>query len=322
MLNLERKVGRVTRGVRLALSAAALARKHGRPSVVLSFGGGLGDQLLLSCVARELKRRGERCIWLASRHAELFWENSDVAHVIPEMTEVVHWLLKKARGSAQDLSYARHIPEERRDIPPAQHVIASLCEQAGVHGSIQIRPHLVLTDHEVEEGRRVLRQVSIQSTGGAAKYFMWTKEWFPERFQQVVDELAGEANFVQMGHSADPRLEGVLDLRGKTSVRETAAVLAASDLFVGLVGFLMHLARSVDTPSVIIYGGRELPSQSGYSCNTNLTGQAECAPCWRYDDCPGQRSCMDQITVDMVCRAIRMSLDCGSRSMAEDILTV
>jgi len=83
-----------------------------------------------------------------------------------------------------------------------------------------------------------------------------------------------------------------------------------SVLFVGLVGFLIHLACAVDYRATIIYGGRELPSQSGYPCSENLTGQTSCSPCWRYDDCPGQRACMDQIISEYVIQTVQR---CGSR---------
>jgi hypothetical protein len=39
-------------------------------------------------------------------------------------------------------------------------------------------------------------------------------------------------------------------------------MMVNSVLFVGLVGFLMHLARAVDCRATFICGGRELPSLS------------------------------------------------------------
>jgi len=198
-----------------------------------------------------------------------------------------------------------HIPEERRDTPPSKHVLAIMCEQAGISGSVDLRPYLYLTDSEMQKGRLLEKQIAIQSTGQSSKYFMWTKEWYPERFQEVVDALKNRFNFVQVGGKDDPKLEGTHDLRGQMSLRGTAAVLANSVLFVGLVGSLMHLARAVDCRATIVYGGRELPSQSGYPCNENLTGQTSCSPCWRYDDCPGQRACMEQITSKHVIEAVQ-----------------
>jgi ADP-heptose:LPS heptosyltransferase len=116
----------------------------------------------------------------------------------------------------------------------------------------------------------VARQVVIQSSGLIARYPIRNKNWYAEGYQGVVSALRDRYDFVQVGSAGDPLLDGALDLRGKTSLRETAAVLAGSLAFVGQVGFLMHLARAVDCRSVIVYGGRETPAQSGTPCNENL----------------------------------------------------
>ena len=58
----------------------------------------------------------------------------------------------------------------------------------------------------------------------------------------------------------------------------------------------MHMARAVDCPSVIVYGGRLRPDQIGYICNENLYNAVECSPCWLDTRCdfgrvlPGHRS--------------------------------
>jgi ADP-heptose:LPS heptosyltransferase len=134
---------------------------------------------------------------------------------------------------------------------------------------------------------------------------MRNKEWVPGRFQAVVNALRGEFNFVQIGATTDPVLEGALDLRGRTSLRETAAVLSASLAFVGLASAPMHIARSVNCRAVIVYGGRELPLQSGYSCNENIVNQPPCAPCWQRNLCAHDHTCMTSIAVGNVVEAIR-----------------
>ena len=108
---------------------------------------------------------------------------------------------------------------------------------------------------------------------------------------------------IQLGSHGDPKLEGAMDLRGKTTLRQSAAILANSFVFVGLAGFLMHLARAVDCRSVIIYGGREKPSQTGYVANKNLYSQVRCAPCWLRNPCDFDRKCMDMITSQQVIAA-------------------
>jgi ADP-heptose:LPS heptosyltransferase len=80
----------------------------------------------------------------------------------------------------------------------------------------------------------------------------------------------------------------------------------------------MHLARAVETRAVIIYGGRELPSQSGYVANLNLASDVPCAPCWRYDDCAGNKVCMDMITPAAVINAVEEVLNSPREELAVD----
>ena len=152
---------------------------------------------------------------------------------------------------------------------------------------------------------------AMTSTGGsgqAARLPMLNKEWGAASFQQIVDALGHEVHFVQVGAPADPTLRGAVDARGRPR-RETAAILAASSCFVGLVGFLMHLARAVDTRAVIVYGGREAPWQTGYAGNENLTTGVPCSPCWLWNRCAYDRECLTAIAPEVVAAAVRAQLE-------------
>src|SRR5262249_13879367 len=97
------------------------------------------------------------------------------------------------------------------------------------------------------------------------------------------------------------------DLRGKTSLRQLASVLSHCRMLVGLVGMPMHMARAVDCPSVIVYGGRERPDQTGYICNENIYRDIPCSPCWLDRRCDFGRVCLDSIAVrDVIEAAERM----------------
>ena len=75
-------------------------------------------------------------------------------------------------------------------------------------------------------------------------------------------------------------------------------------MFLGLVGFVMHLARAVECPSVIVYGGREPPELTGYACNTNLDSRPPCSPCWYYSHCEFDRRCLTAIAPAAVVNAV------------------
>jgi len=138
---------------------------------------------------------------------------------------------------------------------------------------------------------------------------MANKQWSTEGFQAVVNFCQARGfKCLQIGSATDPVLSGTIDLRGKTNLRETASVLAQSRLFIGLVGFLMHLACAVECPSVIVYGGRETPNLTGYSCNINIIQQPSCSPCWQRNRCDYAHKCMTSITAEQVTASIEKIL--------------
>jgi len=138
---------------------------------------------------------------------------------------------------------------------------------------------------------------------------MRNKEWSSARSNELVRTLQRDGiRVVQLGTAADVPLDGVVDLRGRTSLREAAAILAASDVFVGLAGALMHMARAVKCPSVIIYGGREDPRISGYQEFCNLVSRPACSPCWKRNSCEYDRQCLEDISVEKVVDAVGETL--------------
>ncbi len=227
----------------------------------------------------------------------------------------MNWWIATFQLNVRNVVYASY--EGDRDAPPPVHIVTEMCRRMGLAGEIEKRPILWLTKREKARAGSCHGAIIVQSSGLAAIYPKRTKEWFPERFQEVVNVLRKKHTVVQIGSKNDFPLNGVVDLRGKTSIRESAAILQQSKLFVGLAGFLMHLARGVDCPSVIVYGGEELPEQTGYTCNVNLTNHPQCSPCWRYE-CPYNMECMANITPTVVLQAVDRLLSLGRRPLAID----
>ncbi len=102
------------------------------------------------------------------------------------------------------------------------------------------------------------------------KYDVTIKWWDSKRYQQVLDFYRGKIQFVQVGASDHyhPLLNGVIDLREKTNLRQLIRLVHHAQGVVCPVTSLMHLAAAVETkpgtpksrPCVVIAGGRE-PSQ-------------------------------------------------------------
>jgi hypothetical protein len=267
------------------------------------FGGhGLGDEVMVSTVLHELRQRGGQGLGVMTTVPELFANSPDVDAVKPIRHD--HTAFFERVGIRADPLYYIHrqLPPDI-DVPPPRHLLAEMCRLAGITGEVALRPYVFLTEREKGAARRTRPFVVLQSSRRSASLRIGNKEWIPERIQAVADALAAHHEILQVGLQADPAIAGAVDLRGRLTLRETAAVLYHAQVFVGLVGFLMHLARSVDCPAVIIYGGREHPGQSGYSANENLFTPLPCSPCWRWNSCDYDHLCMTSITVEAVLAA-------------------
>jgi ADP-heptose:LPS heptosyltransferase len=292
---------------RNVLSRAVAGMQHawmGRPEQVLYFGCGLGDDVLCTSLAHELKKRGAKRIVVFSRFPGLFENSPDVAAVYPygypTLGRFRQW------GYPQTIPrYGYYDPATDRDVTAPAHFIETMCRYVRLTGPIDLRTYLYLRPEEKQKGRLFPAQGVIHSAGLAA---MRNKQWAPERYQAVADDLRDELRWVQLGMPEDPPIAGALDLRGKTTPRESAAIVANSKVLLGEAGFLMHLARAVDTRAVIVYGGREDAKISGYGANENIIGRTVCSPCWQRTRCDFEHECMRMIEPAEVASAVRRQL--------------
>lgn len=183
----------------------------------------------------------------------------------------------------------------------------------------------------------------ILAAGG--KFDFTIKWWSPSRYQAVVDHFRGRITFVQVGESGHfhPPLRGVLDWRGRTSLRDLVLLVHHAAGVVCPVTALMHLAAAVpvttaapsNRPCVVIAGGREPVTWEAYPGHQfiHTIGALPCClggGCWRSrtlplgdgdeKDAPGQccidvvdalPRCMDLISAAEVIRRIELYLAGG-----------
>jgi hypothetical protein len=262
----------------------------------LSYHGGIGDHLLLSTIARELKLRGSRYVFIISDHPDLFLGNSDVDAVTrPDSTRA--WAFMRLAGdrTVHPTYLINYDPVTDTRDPPPEPALAYMCRMAGITGRVAMRPYITLSEAELAWGEPYRGCIAVQSSGLTARFPCLNKQWYPERFAEVAAHLIRTHPVVQVGSPQDPPVPCTHDLRGKTSLRQLASAFFHCRMYVGLEGMPMHMARAVDCPSVIVYGGRLRPDQIGYPCNENLYNPVACAPCWLDSRCDFGRFCMETI---------------------------
>lgn len=212
---------------------------------------------------------------------------------------------------------------------------------------LDIKPSAFRGDIHLSEQEKVwfsqVREVArrdlpfwIIAAGG--KYDITIKWWEPARYQAVVDHFCGRIQFVQVGGEGHyhPRLNGVIDLRGKTTLRELVRLVYHAQGVLCPVTGLMHLAAAVEVkpgqppnrPCVVVAGGREPAHWEAYPGHQfiHTNGALPCClkgGCWRdrvqplrdgdkrdrierlcVDVRNGLPHCLDLITSDEVIRRI------------------
>jgi len=140
-----------------------------------------------------------------------------------------------------------------------------------------------------------------------------TKSWNIERWQQIVKYLISLGyTIIQLGSKGEPVINNVVDLTGLSNIQETAWILHGSQFHIDTEGGLVHLAKAVNTQSIVIFGATPVEC-FGYKGNINIRDNS-CSPCWyRTIDweqkCPdGYETpiCLDKISVDLVKEAINV----------------
>ena len=108
----------------------------------------------------------------------------------------------------------------------------------------------------------------------------WTKVLPRDKMTRIVNGLKTFAlPVVHLGAKDDAHIDGVdIDLRGRTTIREAAAVLRDAAAYVGPEGGLTNLARAVRTRSVVFFGSTP-PEFFGLRANTNVLPR-RCGGCW------------------------------------------
>lgn len=247
--------------------------------------------MLSTGLIKGLKRiDNERKIIVLTLYPELFKNNPDVSFILSEkkynnlinhLDKKLLWRIAKYLGEYR-LKKVHH-PGYKFPCKD-KHLIDDMAESVNVQLlSSERRPFIYLTKNEIKNQLWAKNTIVIQSS--STNYWTVNKHWIPGRMQKVVNELNKYYKIVHVGSKNDERLENVIDLRGKTTIRESASILKNARLFVGLEGGIVHLARAVEKKSVVIYTGYTKPEETGYTENRNLRSSIARSSCWKRSKC-------------------------------------
>jgi len=137
------------------------------------------------------------------------------------------------------------------------------------------------------------------------------KRWFPERFAAVANRLIDDfsAQAILFGSSEDRKSTDavqhnvshkLINLAGKTNLKEAIAVIARCNLFISNDSGLMHVAGALNIPTVAIFGSTNPLTTSPVGDKSIVIYKgASCSPCLK-ETCPTDFRCMEMISAEEV----------------------
>lgn len=115
---------------------------------------------------------------------------------------------------------------------------------------------------------------------------------------------------------ADPQVHAppIVDLVGKTTLGEAAAVVSRCSALVGVDTGLSHMAHAFGRPAVLLFGSNTPYLDRPSPVATILHSGRACSPCRGKLVCDGRIDCMRDISVEQVCAALESRLGVGAES--------
>lgn len=244
-----------------------------------------GDVLAMTaCVHSLVKKHPGKFLIQVDTTAPAFWEHSPDLATREEMAP-----------HAPPEEVQTHYPAINECNQRGIHFLQAYCEFLEHALKVPVplatnRPMLYLSRQE----REWLPQVE-EATGKPTRYWVvcagrksdyTAKFWGSASYQRVVDLLRGRVLFVQAGSAEHyhPPLKGVINLVGKTDLRQLVRLIHHASGVLSGVTLFHHLAAALEKPSVCIMGGREPVMWNTYP-KCQLLHTIGALPCCRDGGC-------------------------------------
>jgi heptosyltransferase II len=165
----------------------------------------------------------------------------------------------------------------------------------------------------IPETKKTIIGIAPGATYGPAK------KWFPDRFAAVADKLDEKFSTqgILLGGKADREVAQevqklartkLINLAGKTTLREAIFLISQCRLFISNDSGLMHIAGALNIPTIALFGSTN-PATTSPAGNKSIIVRREvsCSPCLK-ETCPTDFRCMKMISVEDVFAAAQNML--------------
>lgn len=145
------------------------------------------------------------------------------------------------------------------------------------------------------------------------------KHWIEGRWPILAERLRAEVGLptIILGGPADKEAAGqisiaapgIINLVGRTSLLQAAALIDHARLLVGVDTGLSHMGIAFDTPSLLLFGSTCPYLETTRPKARVLYHRLECSPCRRRPTCGGAFTCMALIDVDQIIKQTKELLE-------------
>lgn len=187
------------------------------------------------------------------------------------------------------------------------------------------KPKIFLNDEDVFNGLTLLNNFKINSDDNfiiiAFQAVAESRRWGVENYTQLAKNIISEHGYkiILTGTESDRNIgdkivesagnNDIVNLAGKTSIRELETIMSLSKMFIGNDSGPAHLAAAVGVPVIILSGADEPKSTSPMAADKKLIykDNLECISCVK-NKCPLKdeqlMQCMKNITVEEVLASV------------------
>ena len=291
--------------------------------IIYRFGSSLGDQLCLTAIAKRLNVNNVK-IFLFTNHPYLFRNNPNFYLVI----NCKNYFIKKILGKLFKILECESILEYKSKIShdnSEKYFIANFNKPyhlANIH-ALHFNRYSQKNDNNLNcefffskneiinfEKKFKFKKKFALVQSEAKLSFNPNKNWYPDRFNKIVDNL-NFVDWIQIGSKEDYKILNAFDMCGN-DIREIAYIMSKCEFVLCLEGFINHLSSCFEKKSFIIKSGFVPNSTVSYKNSYFIKSKEKiyCDPCYLLTKCPvNDYPCMNNISSDDVINFIRKELD-------------
>ncbi len=138
-----------------------------------------------------------------------------------------------------------------------------------------------------------------------------TKTWNSDNYvvlANMIKSLSKKIKIIVLGSQKDYGKivsDNIIDLCGKTDIKELSQILSVCDLAIGADTGAMHLANAIGIKNVFIFGGSDIKETAPYGNNAKvITSNLSCSPCrgkCKFD----KEKCLEEIKPNKVFESVK-----------------